>query len=416
RVTARSSGSLGKRDWEALRLLAAGLTNKQIAAELGLSRNSVDKMLSNADDPRAIYPKIGVSNAKGAVTWYLQNRASMGSDAPAVPGAALPAEATPAAATPAATQPDPAPPVPAPPPHSPAPPPPDRRLHHGALTAFSAVCISVVVFLFIPFLAESEQSSLDSAFLNIYLVVPLLAGLYTLAASPTPRRDQRFLWGFRLFALGLISWSIGAIIYAVYDLLRGMQPHYPSLADLGFFSQTVLQAACFALLWRETQRRGGYGSVPWLAIALPVYLVYAAVVLSIRHLWQEAPIEQTIVLDGLSSFLDCASLAFAILLVLPRSMRLLDAPMRAVMRLMSAGMVTMFLAGFIYFTTLAVPESHWLFYGFGGWVDLLFLAAFVLFGLGLIDSTLCERAFIEDAAAPAAGTLEPAVASRATAS
>jgi len=63
--------ALNAREQTVLRLLAEGHTNKEIARELKLSQNVVEKILSNSS-PYSVYPKIGVTNAKSAIAWYLK--------------------------------------------------------------------------------------------------------------------------------------------------------------------------------------------------------------------------------------------------------------------------------------------------------------------------------------------------------
>ncbi len=63
--------ALNEREQAVLRLLAEGHTNKEIARELQLSKNVVEKILSNSS-PYSVYPKIGVTNAKSAIAWYLK--------------------------------------------------------------------------------------------------------------------------------------------------------------------------------------------------------------------------------------------------------------------------------------------------------------------------------------------------------
>jgi DNA-binding CsgD family transcriptional regulator len=63
--------ALSEREQAVLRLLAQGYANKEIAYELKLSKNVVEKILSNSS-PYSVYPKIGVTNAKSAIAWYLK--------------------------------------------------------------------------------------------------------------------------------------------------------------------------------------------------------------------------------------------------------------------------------------------------------------------------------------------------------
>ena len=62
-VRSRLPGGLTGREAEVLRLVAAGMTNKAIAAELGLSDKTVDRHMSN------IFAKIGVGSRAAATSF-----------------------------------------------------------------------------------------------------------------------------------------------------------------------------------------------------------------------------------------------------------------------------------------------------------------------------------------------------------
>jgi DNA-binding NarL/FixJ family response regulator len=57
---------LTAREAEILRLVASGRTNKQIALELGISRKTIDRHLSN------IFTKIGVSSRAAATAFAFE--------------------------------------------------------------------------------------------------------------------------------------------------------------------------------------------------------------------------------------------------------------------------------------------------------------------------------------------------------
>ena len=59
----RLSGGLTEREAEVLRLVAAGMSNKTIAAQLGLSDKTVERHLGN------IFAKLGV-NSRAAATSF----------------------------------------------------------------------------------------------------------------------------------------------------------------------------------------------------------------------------------------------------------------------------------------------------------------------------------------------------------
>lgn len=58
---------------EVLRLAAEGLTNKEIATRVYLSKKTIDHMLGS-DVTRGIYPKINVKSRAEATAWYLEKR------------------------------------------------------------------------------------------------------------------------------------------------------------------------------------------------------------------------------------------------------------------------------------------------------------------------------------------------------
>jgi DNA-binding CsgD family transcriptional regulator len=60
-------GGLTGREAEVLRLLAAGMSNRQIACQLSLSENTVAKHLTS------IYSKLGVQNRAAAVAFAIRN-------------------------------------------------------------------------------------------------------------------------------------------------------------------------------------------------------------------------------------------------------------------------------------------------------------------------------------------------------
>jgi DNA-binding CsgD family transcriptional regulator len=67
RAARRPAGSLSEREAQVLRQLAAGKTNRDIAAALFISEKTVARHLSN------IFDKLGVSSRAGATAWAYQH-------------------------------------------------------------------------------------------------------------------------------------------------------------------------------------------------------------------------------------------------------------------------------------------------------------------------------------------------------
>ena len=68
RAPAGRAGGLTPREVQVLRLVATGMTNRAIAAELVLSERTVDRHVSN------IFTKLGVSSRAAATAWAYQHR------------------------------------------------------------------------------------------------------------------------------------------------------------------------------------------------------------------------------------------------------------------------------------------------------------------------------------------------------
>lgn len=59
---------LSHREWQVLTLVAQGLQNKEIAQQLAISENTIEKHLTH------VYKKLAVKNRAGASQWYWENR------------------------------------------------------------------------------------------------------------------------------------------------------------------------------------------------------------------------------------------------------------------------------------------------------------------------------------------------------
>lgn len=63
----KNCGTLSNSEREILVQLSSGSSNKDIAASLAMSINTVEKYLSN------IYKKLGVTSRTEAILWWLEN-------------------------------------------------------------------------------------------------------------------------------------------------------------------------------------------------------------------------------------------------------------------------------------------------------------------------------------------------------
>lgn len=375
--TDQPTADLVERQWAVLSLLAQGFINKEIARQLGLSKNVVDKMLSNGPSHYAIYPKLpGVTNAKGAVAWYLQHM-------PHATAAVEPPAALQRVAEVSVSAPRDAP----------------RLLY---LTILGTAYLCLILLLFIRIWLRPGPDSQDSIWANTFLIIPALAGLYGLRHAPGERAGlstrERRAW--RILSAGLVCWAVGALISAVYSAFTGLTAPYPSVADFGYFLQTGCQTTAFALWWWVSFRHGAQRAWLWLLIASPLTLLYLASTFAVQNPRADLasqPLQS--LLDLFYAFGDSASLALAICLVLPPNMTRLQPSLQRATRFLTAGMALMFLAGWAFMVTSYLPDGHMLKFSNGNPVDLIFATAFLLMGIAI---GLVPQNNLSDARQPAA--------------
>jgi hypothetical protein len=377
RPTNQPTVVLSERQWAVLSLLGQGLANKEIARQLTLSKNVVDKMLSNGPSHYAIYPKLpGVTNAKGAVAWYLQHMLhATTTDEPPV---ALQRVAEVSVSAPHDTP---------------------QLLY---LTILGTAYICLILLLFVRIWLRPVADSQDNIWANTFLIIPAMAGFYGLryvhgTGTGLSARERR---AWRIFSAGLMCWAVGATISAVYSAFTGWTAPYPSVADFGYFLQTACQTVAFVLLWWKSYRRGAQRAWLWPLITLPLVALYLASTFAVHDpradlAWQ--PLQ--LLLDLFYAFGDSASLAIAVCLVLTPNMVRLPTPLQRATRFLTAGMALMFLSGWAFMVTSYLPDGHVLKFSNGNPVDLVFATAFLLMGIAI---GLVPQNTLSDARQPAA--------------
>lgn len=373
--------ALSEREQAVLRLLSQGYTNKEIARKLTLSQNVVEKILGNSS-PYAVYPKIGVTNAKSAIAWYLQQVEDARKIETAPAAQLAPLQIPAAASTPG----------------------PDDlseggmqavRKSQGAslfLAVFITTYVALVALVFIPIWLQGGTGIVFIEWGNAYAVLPLMAGIYGLRRLPKLRPGiSPGIWrGLRLLSAGLLFWATGSVIAISYSLVTESVTPYPSLADVCYVAQDICFAAAFLLWWRKSCRRGEARRWLWLVIAAPALIGHLVLQYSVRDLGPILHITPALPALELSySALESACLGIAICLLVPMLSRAPAIEPRAAFRFISGGMVIFFLAGLSYVATVNLPEGHWLKFSNGNGVDLLFATAFLLIGIGV---TLAARA------------------------
>lgn len=365
---------LNEREVEVLKLLSDGFTHRAIAKAVGLSKPTIDKMLSNSDDARSIYRKIGAETRAGAIKWYLEREVQ--SRSPDV----TEENTTRQTVTPFTQVTDRS----------------NNIWQSPFLYAFTLLFICVAVLIFVPGFLRGGGDAIDSILINFYASLPAVAGIYGIRSFRRPEQQTIFFQIFRLFSLGLVLWALGSIGWMIYDLVEGLVPHYPSIADFGYFGQTILQVTCFTLWWREIRIRTKLLAFTWFPIAVMLLVPYYATLYSVRSVELDLTNDiARLVIDVLNTLGDSVSLSLALSILLPGALVVLTKSMKLVFVFMGLGMMAMFLAGAAFYVTVSLPVDHWLYYGGGGWPDLVFACALFLFGIGIFLANHTQTAFLD---------------------
>lgn len=341
-----------------LALLAEGHVNKEIAGAIGRSKNVVDKILSNGPSHYAIYPKIGVSNAKGAVAWYLQHTLPT-----AIPVATPENQRADAIRSVGAS---------------------GGTVASLYLIVLVTVYFCLLLLTFVPiWLRDAPPTQRDNICANALAIIPALAGAFGLrhATGAGSRLNALERRGWRIFSAGLVAWAVGGVISALYSATTSETAPYPSVADCGFFVQTACQTIAFSLWWREFRRRAAPRAWAWPLLAVPLALGYVAFTYAIHDPRSDPPLQRT--LDLFYPLGDSLSIVIALSLILPAHLRPLPPALRRVWRFLAAGMTLMFLSGLAFVITSYLPDNHLLKFSNGNPIDFAFATAFLLMGIAI---------------------------------
>lgn len=150
---------------------------------------------------------------------------------------------------------------------------------------FLTICYTVLVVWWVFNFFSREYNTINTYLYGLaYSLLPFIGGLLGL-------RTSSYWGGFKSYvgsavfyiSLGLITWSIGGVIFAYYNLVLGVEVPYPSLADFAYIISWPLWAFGMFYLSRATGARYGIGH--WygklIAIIVPIaslFLTYYLVV------------------------------------------------------------------------------------------------------------------------------------------
>jgi len=219
-----------------------------------------------------------------------------------------------------------------------------------------------------------------------FALIPMAGGIFGLINSKR--------WGFLssitgkstfYIALGLISWSLGQIIFSFYNIFLNVEIPYPSFADVAFIISWPLWGVGIFHLGRVTGAKfafkshaGRYMSLALSAVAI-VFSYYLLIVVArggVFDFTDSSAIK--IFFDLFYPFADIVVLNL-VMVVYGLSFKYLGGKFKFAINTIFLGILCNYFAdfSFSYTTTLQTFYS-------GNWVDLLFTTAMFLLSLGLV--------------------------------
>ena len=204
-------------------------------------------------------------------------------------------------------------------------------------------------------------------------IVPLVAGLLCLSAA---RRSPNGALTWTLSGVGVFAWGLGQAVWSYFEVGRGVEVPFPSLADAGFLIFPVLTAVGVAFYHASDMRRRS----PLAALLEGSLLVASLFTIS----W--FTLLQGLVADG-----NLASLSFWLSLAYPvGDFVLVTMVLHAVSRLRTAPMSLWLLCTGLVVMAIADSAFVWLIasgsFSTGGWVDLAWITAFAIIGVAALQA------------------------------
>lgn len=264
-------------------------------------------------------------------------------------------------------------------------------MENALKTLFPSVGAKLIGFLYLValvwwvviFLTGAKDTLQNYLFGVLLAVVPLVGGVFAVTRSR--------VWG--LFAssmgravfflgLGLITWAVGTLIFAYYNLAQSVEVPYPSLADAAYIISWPLWAIGIINLSRATGARYGIrqSSGKELLLVIPLVVILASYYLLVVVARGGFDFSES---TAFKAFFDLAYpigdviiLALATL-VYGLSVNYFGGKFKTAIYFILAGFVLNYISDFAFSYTTTLETFY-----VASWVDLLFLTTMSVLSLG----------------------------------
>lgn len=246
-------------------------------------------------------------------------------------------------------------------------------------------------FIYINGYVDLKSNYLFGAALAL---IPLFGGVIGIIRSKNWGYFNSHIGKFlMLLSLGLITWSIGTLIFAVYNLFLSVEVPYPSLADVAYIVSWPLWALAMISISFATGMRFQIkrlsGKIFSLSIPLVVaFISYYLLIVVARGGEIIFSLEKSKVFFDLAYPLGDVIILTLSLLIYGLSFNYLGGTFKKPILIILFGFVLNYFADFSFSYTTTIETFY-----VGSWVDFIFMTAmmFLAIGVTMFDSKSIDK-------------------------
>jgi DNA-binding CsgD family transcriptional regulator len=326
-------------------------SHQEIADEVKLSLKTVQRKLSKEEWSGSIYNKIGVDNREEARGWYSENF------------------------PPTTTQPV------------------QTTLQSEAVfitisvIVLGLLLVTIFTFLYLPLWILPERTKMSEYYAGISLVMPITAAVCNILRLYVFHRDTTSPYSLpvKMFSLGLFCWSLGGAMWNTYNLAYDIEIPYPSLADVGYFSNGLFWMGGIYLLLNSTNRPPLKQRF-WIFILWVFLIATSMVIIFIAHKSNVNIEGNTMkqILDIGYPIIDATNLM--LLTVYLRTSAVEQAPTKTQwgLHIIRIAIAILFIGNLTFNVSTSLEKYHWLSYYNGSPIDFIFPLSFCAIGIGML--------------------------------
>jgi len=268
--------------------------------------------------------------------------------------------------------------------------PPHEAYHAGRHSRIflSGLYLGAIFYFFALFIEGTTQSRVNF-FANIFLAIPLIGVVLTFKRIRTLKQPifDTYLIVPSLLCVGLLSWSMGSVIWMYYNFRFHQEMPYPSWADAGYFPCLVCWTVGIVLLYKFA----GVNVLNNLTIISSWVVPVCGVTVGIMiwaHSGNLSPFSPKnelfkFIFDVSYPIVDALNTALLLALILGRKFAKMDIQMRKALRYITLGYSLLFLADLSFNVLSSLPAKSGLVYHNGGPTDFMFTSALFVLSIGL---------------------------------